>query len=282
MNYRHHFHAGNFADIMKHTVLVVVLEALNRKPAPWCYFETHAGAGVYDLKGEAAAKTGEAATGISRLWAARDQAPAPVAKLCTVVAKLNQECACGVFPRRYPGSPVIAAALARAQDRLVLAELYPQEERVLRARFHADHRIALHLRDGYEMLPGLVPPPERRGLVLMDPPFEKPDEFALLVTALRNAHTRWPAGIYALWYPLKDAPAIARFERGLIQSGIRRILLAEFRIAPPGIPGFYGCGMAIVNPPWQSDQGIGAALNFLKEVLASEAGSSQVHWLVKE
>lgn len=267
---------------MKHTVLVTLLDALKHKPAPWCYFDTHAGAGVYDLTSEAATKSSEAATGIARLWPLRGSAPAQMAHLCAAIAEVNPALAPGAAPWFYPGSPVVAASLARDHDRLVLAELHPQEARLLREHFRGDLRVAVHVRDGYEMLKALMPPAERRGLVLMDPPFEKPDEFARLLAGLQQAHSRWPTGIFALWYPLKEATAVKRFERGLIQSDIRRILLAEFRIAPAGNPGFYGCGMALVNPPWQSEENIVTALGFLKDTLAPETGSYKVRWLVRE
>ncbi len=282
MNYRHAYHAGNFADIMKHSVLVVLLDALKRKAAPWCYFDTHAGGGIYDLRSEAAARTGEGAGGIGRLWSARGTAPAAVTQLCNVITGINNGGATSACPRRYPGSPVVAAGLARAQDRLVLAELHPQEERLLRDYFYGDRRVAVHGRDGYEMLTALVPPAERRGLVLMDPPFEKPDEFVQMLATLKNAYAHWPTGIYALWYPLKEVTVVKRFERALTQSRIHRILLAEFRIAPAGNPGFYGCGMALINPPWQSEQNIGSTLNFLKNILAPDTGSYTIRWLAGE
>ncbi|MGB9428404.1 MAG: 23S rRNA (adenine(2030)-N(6))-methyltransferase RlmJ [Gammaproteobacteria bacterium] len=282
MNYRHAFHAGNFADIVKHTVLAVLLEALNRKPVPWSYFDSHAGAGVYDLAAEAATKSNESAGGIGRLWVGRRAAPAPVMQLCDAVATVNPGLAPGVTPRFYPGSPMVAAGLARAQDRLVLAELQPHEERVLHDRFRRDPRVAIHLRDGYEMLKALLPPAERRGLVLMDPPFEQPEEFSRMLDTLRVAHARWSMGTYALWYPMKDVPAVMRFERGLLQSDIRRILLAEFRMAPAEVPGFFGCGMAVVNPPWQSESSLDNALSFLKDVLAPKTGSHDIRWLVRE
>lgn len=267
---------------MKHSVLVLLLDVLKRKAAPWCYFDTHAGAGIYDLRSEAATRTGEAAGGIGRLWPARGAAPAAVTQLCDVIAGINDGDATSVCPLRYPGSPAIAASLARTHDRLLLAELHLQEERLLRDYFCGDRRVAVHGRDGYEMLTALAPPAERRGLVLMDPPFEKQDEFARMLVALKNAYARWPTGIYALWYPLKEAATVKRFERALTQSGIHRILLAEFRIAAAGNPGFYGCSMALINPPWQSEQNIGSTLNFLKNILAPDTGSYAMRWLVRE
>ncbi|MGH8398832.1 MAG: 23S rRNA (adenine(2030)-N(6))-methyltransferase RlmJ [Gammaproteobacteria bacterium] len=267
---------------MKHSLLVVLLDVLKRKVTPWCYFDTHAGAGIYDLNSEAASRTNEATGGIGRLWPARRGGPAAVTQLCDIVADINHDIAAGACPRFYPGSPAIAASLARIQDRLVLAELHSQEERFLREHFRNDPRVSVHRRDGYEMLTALTPPAERRGLVLMDPSFEKPDEFVQMLAALKNAYARWPTGIYALWYPLKEATVAKRFERELTQSGIRQILLAEFRIAPTGNPGFYGCAMVIINPPWQSEQNIVSTLSFLKNALAPGIGSYAIRWLVPE
>ena len=283
MNYRHHYHAGNFADIMKHTVLAVLLEALNRKPAPWCYYDSHAGAGGYDLHSDAAVKTGEAAGGIGCLWRLRpEMLPPPLARLRTVVADCNPQADSSATPRFYPGSPLLAAAFARPGDRLVLAELHPQDAQRLKAHFHADRRVAVHRRDGYGMLTALLPPVEHRGLVLMDPPFENADEFARLAEAAVAAHRRWPTGMYALWYPVKEEAAVRRFQRALKESGIRRILLLEFGIAPAETPGLSACGMAVVNPPWRSDHSFAAALDFLARALGSHQSRNGVRWLTGE
>ncbi len=281
MNYRHAFHAGNFADVVKHTLLVVLLEALSRKPAPWCYLDSHAGAGAYDLGGEAARRTREAAEGILKLWPARGRLPAPAEELCRLVAEFNPGLTPDEPPRNYPGSPAIAAALARPSDRLVLSELQAEDARHLRALFQRDSRAAVHERDGYEMLKALVPPAEKRGLVLMDPSFEQPDEFERMAACLAACHARWPSGVYALWYPLKDEPARARFLRGLERSGLRKILLTEVRISRQA-DALAGTGMVIVNPPWQVEQEIGSALRSLAHLLAPETGQSEVRWLVPE
>lgn len=282
MNYRHEFHAGNFADLMKHTLLVILLQALNRKPSSWCYFETHAGSGCYDLQSKAAVKTREASDGIGRLWPQRSSAPVPIQELCEIVTRFNPDSRLDASPRFYPGSPCVAAALARAQDRLVLAELHPQEQRLLRERFRGDLRVAVHARDGYEMLKALVPPSERRGLVLMDPPFEQPDEFDTELQALRAAYARWPTGVYALWYPMKDENVVRSFYRKLAHAGIEHLLLAEFRVAAAAAGLFAACGMLVVNPPWQSEASMQAALQFLTAVLAPSGGGSTLRWLVPE
>lgn len=279
MNYRHQFHAGNFADIFKHTLLVILLDALSRKDTPWCYFDSHAGAGLYNLQSDEARRGGEAAGGIYRLWPMRAAAPAPVAALCAAVAAVNPGLDDGALPRFYPGSPLVAAAVARAGDRLVLAELQPEEAQLLRTHLRRDARAAVHLRDGYEMLKALTPPAERRGLVLIDPPFELPTEFAQILQALRVLHGRWQEGMYAMWYPLKDPPAAQRFERELLRLKLRRVLLAEFRVTPPEVPGFRACGMALINPPWQCEHAIETTLGFLRDTLAPQAGSYRLRWL---
>ena len=281
MNYRHGFHAGNFADVAKHSLLALLLEALNRKPAPWHYFDTHAGAGVYDLSADDARRGGEAREGILKLWPARGGLPAAVERLCAAVTALNPGLMPGQLPRLYPGSPRLAADLARESDRLTLAELQPEEARRLKAEFQRDKRTAVHCRDGYEMLRALAPPPERRGLALLDPPYESAAEFERLAEALAASHARWPAGIYALWYPIKDEPARKRFLRGLERSGMRRILLTEFRLATAA-DALAGSGLVVVNPPWQSEGEMRECLTALVRVLAPGGGSSVVDWLVPE
>src|SRR5882724_6947938 len=200
MNYRHGFHAGNFADVVKHSLLAMLLEALSRKPAPWAYLDTHAGAGAYDLHSEAARRTREAEGGIGRLWvargAARGRLPPAAEKLCDIVAGLNPGAPAGSLPRVYPGSPRVAAALARPGDRLLLAELHPEEAYLLRGELQGNKAVAVHERDGYEMLKAFTPPKERRGLVLIDPPYEKADEFETVADALVSAHGRWATGSY--------------------------------------------------------------------------------------
>ena len=279
MNYRHAYHAGNFADVFKHTLLIILLAALNRKPTPWCYFDGHAGAGLYDLQGSEARRGGAAAGGIHRLWPLRAAAPVPVAELCAAVAAANPGLATDAVPRFYPGSPLIAAGQARPQDRLVLAELQADAAQLLRTHLRRDARVAIHARDGYEMLKALTPPAERRGLALLDPPFEQPTEFAQMFQVLCATHQRWPEGVYALWYPRKDVPATQRFERELLRLQPRRMLLADFRIAPDGTPGFSACSMALINPPWQSEQVMKISLTFLRDALAPQAGSCGLRWL---
>jgi len=279
MNYRHGFHAGNFADVVKHSLLLMLLDALDRKPAPWAYLDTHAGAGAYDLHSEAAQRTGEALGGIGRLWTAQGRLPPAAERLCGIVAGLNPDLAAGTLPRVYPGSPRVAASQARQGDRLLLAELHPEEAYLLRGEMKGVAAAAVHERDGYEMLKALTPPKERRGLVLMDPPYEKADEFETAASALKAAHARWPTGVYALWYPIKDDSARRRFLRKVEQSGMRKVLLTEFSLATQA-DALYGTGMLIVNPPYKLDEEARGCLEALVPVLGAER--SDVHWLVPE
>ena len=281
MNYRHGFHAGNFADVVKHALLLLLLEALERKPAPFAYFDTHAGAGAYDLGSDAARRTGEAAGGVLRLWPHRGRLPGAVERLCSVVAALNPGLAGDGLPRVYPGSPRVAAAAVRESDRLILAELHPEEARALKAEFRGDPRAAVHLRDGYEMLEALTPPKERRGLVLIDPPYEKSDEFERVAAALQAALGHWPGGVYALWYPIKDDSARRRFLRRIEVSGLRKVLLTEFRLTPRA-GGLMGSGLLILNPPWQLEGSLRECLEGLLPILAPEGGETEVRWLVPE
>ena len=279
MNYRHGFHAGNFADVVKHSLLGMLLEALNRKPAPWAYLDTHAGAGAYDLHSEAARRTGESAGGIGRLWAAGAKLPPAAERLRGIVAQLNPGLPAGELPRVYPGSPLVAAALARADDKLFLAELHPEEAYLLRGELQAVAAAAVHERDGYEMLKAFTPPKERRGLVLMDPPYEKADEFGTAAAALKTAYGRWPTGVYALWYPIKDDSARRRFLRSVEQSGMRKVLLTELTL-PVQAEALYGTGLLIVNPPYKLDEEARDCLAALVPVLGAER--SEVRWLVPE
>ncbi len=281
MNYRHGFHAGNFADVVKHSLLVLLLEALSKKPAPWAYLDTHAGAGAYDLNSDAARRTGEALGGIGRIWPDQGKLPEGAERLCRIVADLNPGLAAGVSPRVYPGSPKVAQSLARPGDRLLLAELHPEEAYLLRGEVQGDKAVAVHERDGYEMLKAFTPPTERRGLVLMDPPYERADEFELAAAALKTAYGRWATGVFALWYPIKDDSARRRFLRKVEVSGMRKVLLTELHLAPQ-VDALAGTGLLVVNPPWQFDVATRAELAALTPLLASERGHYEVRWLVPE
>ena len=252
MNYRHAFHAGNFADVIKHIVLVRILTYLQEKPAAFRVIDTHAGAGVYDLAGEEASRGGEWLTGIARLMQARlSEAVAPlVAPYLDIVRAFN--------PQRgleaYPGSPLIARALLRPQDRLVACELESAARKHLIGALRRDTQARVVDLDGWVALPAFVPPKERRGLVLIDPPFEQKDEFARLANGFAEAFAKWPTGSYLLWYPAKSRRAtddLARRVAATTGGGADKCLRLEFSVAPQTTDGpLTSAGLLIVNPPW--------------------------------
>ncbi|HEY0232665.1 MAG TPA: 23S rRNA (adenine(2030)-N(6))-methyltransferase RlmJ, partial [Dokdonella sp.] len=213
MNYRHAFHAGNFADVFKHTILLELIDALEAKPGAFCYVDTHAGRGRYDLHSDEAMKTGEAAAGVQRLLAA----PALPDALRRYVAQLRAfDAGSDEDLRQYPGSPLLAQARMRGQDRAILCELQAEEAAALKSALRGDTRLAIHQRDGYAALKALLPPPQKRGLVLIDPPFEaQAAEFDTIAVALADALRRWPNAIYAIWYPIKLRETLLPFYRWL-------------------------------------------------------------------
>ena len=278
LSYRHGFHAGNAGDVLKHATLAAALTLLTRKDKPLCYLESHAGAGRYDLADARARRTSEHRAGIGRLWD-RDDAPAVLEPYLRAVHAENPD---GVL-RRYPGSPAVAAALLRPDDRLVLMELNASDGETLRAAFRDDRRVAVHRRDGYEGLLALVPPRERRGLALLDPSYEVESDYADVVTTVAAAHARWPSGCYAIWYPLLDRPLSRRLERALVGTGLRRILCSELRLDARDGPGMKGAGMLWVGPPWTLDAALGELLPWLARTLAADgAGVHRLEWLVGE
>ncbi|RJF83767.1 23S rRNA (adenine(2030)-N(6))-methyltransferase RlmJ [Azospirillum cavernae] len=278
MNYRHIFHAGNPADVMKHAVMALILDHLRVKPAPFCVLDTHAGIGRYDLTSEAAQKTLEYENGVGRLFGAHAPHPSLTPYL-DAVAAINPD---GVL-RAYPGSPRIARAALRPQDRLVLGELHPDDAHALRREFRDDPQVAVHEIDAYVALKAHLPPKEKRGLVLIDPPFEQPDEFSRMVEGLAAAHRRWPTGVYALWYPIKERAAVWRFQEAVEKTGIAKILLAELTWHPEDTHlRLNGSGLLIVNPPWRLDETLKETLAALHAVLPTTGGGVSVTWLAPE
>jgi len=277
--YRHLFHAGSFADVFKHALLARLLVALGKKDKPFCYVDTHAGLGVYDLKHAWSAKNAEFNSGIARLWG-RDDAPALFAPYLDAVRAENR----GSALRFYPGSPRIAQRLLRPTDRLVLSELNKSDCAALAERCAADPRVTVHLMDGYQSLKAHLPPPERRGLVLVDSSFDRAGEFKRLADALAAAHERWATGIYALWYPLMASTAMRAFERDVVATGIRKVLQLELAVRPEGWAlGMHGCGMLVVNPPFGFDDESQTILAWLWPALAVEnQGGQRARWLVPE
>jgi len=262
MNYRHAFHAGNFADCMKHALLVWLLRAMARKEKPFRVLDTHAGAGMYDLASDPARRTGEAEQGILRLLGHK---PPQLADYLGLVERLTL----------YPGSPVFARALLRDADRLVCCELHPEEHTSLRRRFARDRHVSVHARDGYEALAALLPPPQRRGLVLIDPPYENPEEFDRVTNGLATAHRRFPAGVLAAWYPVKHRAPVRALHAALRETGIRDIVAAEFLLREPVDPArLNGCGLVVVNPPYRFEAECEPLLNALLGAIGNhEAGA---------
>ena len=263
MNYRHAFHAGNFADCMKHAVLVWLLRALMRKPAPLFALDTHAGAGRYDLDGGPAARTGEWRKGIGRLL---DDPPPSLADYVGLVRSLGL----------YPGSPALARALLRPDDRMACCELHPEEAASLRQHFAHDRQVAVHHRDAWGALAALLPPKQRRGLIVIDPPFEDPQEFTDLAVGLAAGYLRFRTGVFAVWYPIKHRAPSRTFLTDMQEGGIRDIVTAELCLREPLDPArLNGCGMLVVNPPDRFEEDVQPILAALLNRLGNrEAGEN--------
>lgn len=265
MNYRHIYHAGNFADVFRHIILVALLEALQRKDSAFCYLDTHAGIGRYDLNSVEAQKTKEFLTGIDRVINySGSEFPDIVKTYLHCVREEYQH-------HLYPGSPLIARRLLRAQDQMILSELHPEDFRTLKSQFIGDKQVAVHHLDGYLALKAFLPPKTRRGLVLIDPPFEREDEVDQIIEGLKQALKRWQTGVYALWYPIKDNHLVSDLHRQLKLLTGEQILCAEFTIMPADqINVFRGCGMALINPPWKFDEQLKPVIDWLWSVLSPE------------
>lgn len=297
MNYRHAFHAGNFADVFKHTILALLLERLHRKATPFCILDTHAGTGLYGLDSEEARRTGEAQHGIARLETALarrgSRPPATLTPFLETLAATRAD----YGPAVYPGSPLVIRHWLRPRDatqgrvdqavtdRLVACEWHPDDVKALRRTLAGNAQTAVHHQDGYQGMKAHLPPRERRGLVLIDPPYEQPDEASRATTALIRAHKRWPGGLYALWYPIKERPWVWRLHEALAAAEIPRTLIAELLIHPEDdTRRLNGCGFVLVNPPWRLDQDLASLLPWLHQTLAPSPQSQgwRVDWLVPE
>ena len=255
MNYRHAFHAGNFADVIKHIVLVRILLDLQEKDAAFRVIDTHAGAGIYDLTGEEAARGGEWLTGIARIMQARfSETALPLVKpYLDIVRSFNSHPA---SLERYPGSPLIARALLRPQDRMTACEVEAGARKALIDALRRDTQARVVDLDGWTALPAFVPPNERRGLVLVDPPYEQKDEFERLATSFSEAFAKWPTGSYLLWYPAKSRRATDELARQVADAAAAsrppgKCLRLEFSVAPEATgAGLTSAGLLVVNPPW--------------------------------
>ena len=283
MNYRHAFHAGNHADVLKHTVLLALCEALVAKPAACFALDTHAGRGLYRLDAGEARRTGEAATGVEALFA-RGTAAALAPYRAAVEACRAQHGAAA-----YPGSPWLLAHALREQDRIACCELQPDEAAELRRCFAGDARVGVHQRDGYSAIDGLLPPRSGdsrigRGLVLVDPPYEaQRAEFDPILSALRSGLQRWPQGMFALWYPVKQRATLQPFLRRAAHLPAKSVLVAELMVRPEeSALRMNGSGMLLCNPPWRFEQALQRLLPALQDALAPAGGAHRLQWLRQE
>lgn len=283
MNYRHIYHAGNVCDVVKHTALCLMLEHFLKKDAPFFLLDTHAGTGVYDLKDERAAKTQEAQEGVLKLLDGKR-----IPELQTyydALRKLNigwaGESSEGF--RYYPGSPLLALQLMRKTDRLVACELHPEDAEELKRQLFPFKNAHAHQRDGYEALGAFLPPAEKRGFVLIDPPFEAVNEFDRLAESLISATKRWEQGTFMVWYPIKERPAIWGFHEKFASGGIPNVLVAEYIYREEDRHDrLNGSGLLVINPPWQMDVKLKKLFQNLHEVLPPSFVGDQIKWLSKE
>src|SRR5215831_5880949 len=282
MNYRHAFHAGNFADVLKHAVLARILVHLRAKPAAFRVIDTHAGAGRYDLAGPEASRGGEWRDGIGRVLDAAigEEARALLAPYLDAVAACNG----GGQLTVYPGSPALVRALLRPQDRLIACELEPAAAAALARYLARDARCKAVAIDGWTALNAYVPPKERRGIVLADPPFEETSEFPRLAQGLEAAHRKWPGGTYLLWYPIKERDGPDALARRLRRSGMAKILRVELSVpVPRGSARLGACGLIVINPPWTLAAELEILLPELAAALAGgRGGTHRVDWLAGE
>ncbi|APX63787.1 MULTISPECIES: 23S rRNA (adenine(2030)-N(6))-methyltransferase RlmJ [Acinetobacter] len=285
MNYRHHFHAGNFADVMKHVLLLQILSRLNNKDKPYRYIDTHGGAGKYDLSTSEAQKSGEFLNGIHRLIKLDDSikrnAPEGIQQYLKIVEKMRESFGKGA----YPGSPWFALEGMREIDKATIFEMQRDVFQQLDQNIF-DKRAGLHERDAYEGLLAVIPPKEKRGLVMIDPPYElERKDFPQLVELIAAAYKKWPTGVFAVWYPIKDRAMIERFEKKMFKTGIRRQLICEICVWPDDTPvGLNGCGLLVINPPWKFSEDADEALQWLFPHLRMQetGGHAAVRWLVGE
>lgn len=280
LSYRHGFHAGNAADVLKHSVLVLAVSTLKQKDKPFVYIDTHAGAGTYNLQSAYAEKTAEYRDGVGRLWTIQDKDAPPA--LATYMALLHQLNPNGRL-QHYPGSPQLVRRLLRQQDRMQLSELHGSDFILLRHLFDGDRKVQVYHEDGLERLKAKLPPPERRALLLIDPSYEVKSDYRRVAATLADAYRRFATGVYCLWYPVIERRAAEKLLGRVAETGIRRQLRIElcWDDDSPGL-GMTGCGMLIINPPYQLDEQVKTLLPWLQQRLGSGRGAWRVEWLAGE
>lgn len=278
MNYRHAYHAGNHADVLKHIVLARIFALMARKDTPFAYLDSHSGVGLYDLLGDEASRTGEWESGIGRLWE-REDLPELTQDYLDAVRALNPD---GGL-EYYPGSPELARRLTRPQDRVLLNELHPEDGRLLKANMAGERRISVHQGDGWLLPRAFLPVAEKRGVLLIDPPFEQPDDLERCVNALDEAIGRMRQTVVAIWYPIKDRRQLKRFYQRLEKSSAPKLLRVELCVHSADTPDrLTGSGLVIASPPWPLEDELRSLLPWLAEVLAQSEGSWQMDWLISE
>ena len=279
MNYRHIFHAGNFSDVVKHYVLTLCLEKLVQKSTPFCVIDTHAGIGEYALASPLAQKTKEFEQGIDLVLKAPHLPDSfeSYLKVITAYNGINQPLTL------YPGSPLIARNFIRTGDRLILSELHPVDAEILASHFKRDPCVTVLNQDAYISLKALLPPREKRGLVLIDPPFEKRDEFSALVNGMKNALARFAHGMYMIWFPIKDTKNCNQFYSALQSLDLPKTLLLEFFLQKPVQKDVLnGCGLILINPPFLLDKTLNSDLPALTRILTENKGYTRLEWLAHE
>jgi 23S rRNA (adenine2030-N6)-methyltransferase len=279
MNYRHAYHAGNHADVLKHLVLSRLLALLAKKDAPYAYLDSHAGIGLYDLRGDQASRTGEWLEGIQRVWQA-DDVPALFDDYLGVIRALNPD---GQL-RYYPGSPEVARELSREQDRLQLNEKHPEDGQLLKANMKYDRRVAVHLGEGWHVPRALLPTAQKRAVLLIDPPFEQADELQRCAQAMKESIARMRQAVVAIWYPIKDQRQLKRFYQDLQGTGAPKLLRVELLVhaADNADVGLNGSGLAIANPPWGLEDELRSVLPWLGQNLGQTQGGWKLDWLIEE
>lgn len=279
LSYRHSFHAGNHADVLKHIVQTLIIESLKEKEKPFLYLDTHAGAGRYQLTNAHATRTGEYLEGIARLWQ-QEEVPELILPYLEAVGSLN----ISDELRYYPGSPLLAAKLLREQDLLMLTELHPTDFPLLRTEFSRDKRVRVCREDGFGQLKSKLPPASRRGFALIDPPYELKQDYSAVVKGIVEGYKRFATGTYAIWYPVVHRQQIKRMLKELEATGIRKILQIELAVKPDSDQlGMTASGMIVINPPWKLASQMASILPWLHKTLVPEGtGHTLVEWVVPE
>lgn len=273
MNYRHHYHAGNFADVFKHALLITLIQSLLKKDTGFCYLETHAGTGFYHVGAAPRGRPSqEYLDGIAPILT-QSNPPEIIQTYLNIVRRAHPDVP-NLTPELlayYPGSPMIAQTFLRPQDRMILSEQHSEDGELLKYLFHTTRNVTVLQADGYQSLKACLPPREKRGLVFIDPSYEQPNEWQRIITGLQEATQRWQNGIYAIWYPIKDRAIVNRFHRLLKQQNFEKLLWAELSIYPEDTAlRLNGCGLVVINPPWKFASQCDSLLPWLWQALSPQ------------